>query len=203
LARYDGVKYGFRATDGLRLKAEGSRVSSSSLEPRASSELLEMYMQTRTEGFGDEAKRRIMLGTYVLSRGYYEAYYVQGLKVRTLIKQDFERALGQCDVLIGPTAPTPAFRIGEKIQDPLQMYLSDIFTISANLAGVPALSLPCGFVDEQLPVGLQLAAGPFCEETLLQVAHAYEQATDWHRRKPDLRPQTSDFRKRSGRVTDV
>ena len=183
LARYDGVQYGFRATNGSRLKAEGSRVSSS-LEPRASSDLMEMYLRTRTEGFGAESKRRILLGTYVLSHGYYDAYYLKALKVRTLIKQDFDRAFERCDVLMTPTSPTPAFRMGEKLDDPLQMYLSDIFTISTNLAGVPALSLPCGFSREGLPIGMQLLAAPFNEERLLQVAYAYEQATEWHLRRP-------------------
>ena len=179
LARYDGVKYGFRAGNGSRLKAEGSRQEhvASSLEPRASSKLVEMYERTRSEGFGAEAKRRMLLGTYVLSQGYYEAYYLQGMKVRTLIKQDFDDALKRCDVIAMPTSPTPAFRFGEKLQDPLQMYLSDIYTISANLAGLPAISIPCGVSDEGLPIGLQLLAEPFQEDRLLRLAHAYEQAT--------------------------
>ncbi|MBI3011895.1 MAG: Asp-tRNA(Asn)/Glu-tRNA(Gln) amidotransferase subunit GatA, partial [Candidatus Omnitrophica bacterium] len=191
LARYDGVQYGFRAPTGSRLKAEGSRQipEASSLEPRALSELLEMYLNTRTEGFGAEPKRRILLGTYVLSHGYYDAYYLKGLKVRTLIKQDFDKAFEGCDVILTPTAPTPAFRIGEKLDDPLQMYLSDIFTISANLAGVPALSLPCGFSKEGLPIGMQLLAAPFKEDVLLQAAFAYEQATEWHLRKPVVSSQ--------------
>ena len=179
LARYDGVKYGFRAGNGSRLKAEGSRQEhvASSLEPRASSELVEMYERTRTEGFGAEAKRRILLGTYVLSQGYYDAYYLQGMKVRTLIKQDFDDALKRCDVIAMPTSPTPAFRFGEKRDDPLQMYLSDIYTIAANLAGLPAISIPCGVSGEGLPIGLQLLAAPFQEDLLLRLAHAYEQAT--------------------------
>ncbi|PIQ84632.1 MAG: Asp-tRNA(Asn)/Glu-tRNA(Gln) amidotransferase GatCAB subunit A [Candidatus Omnitrophica bacterium CG11_big_fil_rev_8_21_14_0_20_63_9] len=168
LARYDGVKYGFRASTN----GEGG--------------LLEMYLRTRTDGFGAEPKRRILLGTYVLSHGYYDAYYLKGLKVRTLIKQDFDRAFERCDLLLTPTAPSPAFRIGEKLDDPLQMYLSDIFTISANLAGVPALSMPCGFTGAGLPVGLQLLAPPFKEDVLLRAAFAYEQATEWHRRKPAM-----------------
>ena len=179
LARYDGVKYGFRARTGSRQEHVAS-----SLEPRSSSELVEMYERTRTEGFGAEAKRRILLGTYVLSQGYYDAYYLKGMKVRTLIKQDFDEAFKRCDVIAMPTAPTPAFRIGEKTSDPLQMYLSDIYTIAANLAGVPALSMPCGVSPEGLPIGLQLLAPPFEEDVLLRAAHAYEQATDWHRRKP-------------------
>ena len=165
LARYDGVQYGLRA-DGQSL--------------------LEMYLNTRAAGFGLEPKRRILLGTYVLSHGYYDAYYLKGLKVRTLIKQDFDRAFERCDVILTPTAPSPAFRIGEKLNDPLQMYLSDIFTISANLAGVPALSMPCGRTKTGLPIGMQLLAAPFQEERLLQAAYAYEQATDWHRQKPTV-----------------
>jgi aspartyl-tRNA(Asn)/glutamyl-tRNA(Gln) amidotransferase subunit A len=166
-ARYDGVKYGMRKTGQA---GEGA--------------LLEMYRATRTEGFGAEAKRRILLGTYVLSQGYYDAYYLKGMKVRTVIKQDFDRAFAKCDVLVLPTAPTPAFTLGEKSDDPLQMDLSDIYTISANLAGIPAVSLPGGFSKGGLPIGLQLLAGPFREDMLLRAAHAYEQATEWHRRSP-------------------
>ena len=167
LARYDGVQYGFRATG---TGGEGA--------------LMDMYLRTRTEGFGAEAKRRILLGTYVLSQGYYDAYYLKGMKVRTLIKRDFDTAFKDCDVIVMPTAPTPPFRIGEKLNDPLQMYLSDIYTISANLAGVPAVSIPCGFSAEGLPIGLQLLGGSFKEDVLLRAAYAYEQATEWHRRKP-------------------
>jgi len=167
LARYDGTQYGFRGSGN---GGEGA--------------LLEMHLRTRTDGFGAEAKRRILLGTYVLSHGYYDAYYLKGMKVRTLIKNDFDKALTRCDAIVLPTAPTPAFRIGEKLSDPLQMYLSDIYTISANLAGVPALSMPCGFSREGLPIGLQLVAAPFKEDVLLRIAHAYEQATEWHRRTP-------------------
>ena len=169
LARYDGVQYGFRTSGN---GGEGA--------------LLDMYLRTRTEGFGAEAKRRILLGTYVLSQGYYDAYYLKGMKVRTLIKQDFDEALKRCDVILMPTAPSPAFRLGEKLEDPLQMYLSDIYTISANLAGVPALSMPCGFSREGLPIGMQLLAAPFQEDVLLRVAYAYEQSTEWHVRKPPL-----------------
>lgn len=165
LARYDGVKYGFRA--------EGK-------------DLLEMYMKTRAQGFGAEVKRRIMLGTYALSSGYYEAYYKKGQQVRTLIKQDFENALKQVDVLVTPTSPSAAFSIGEKTTDPLQMYLSDIFTISVNLAGVPGLSLPCGITAAGLPVGLQVIGKHFDEATIFRVAYAYEQSTDWHMRRPQL-----------------
>jgi aspartyl-tRNA(Asn)/glutamyl-tRNA(Gln) amidotransferase subunit A len=166
LARYDGVKYGVRAR-----------------EPK---DLLEMYMKSRQNGFGAEVKRRIMLGTYGLSTGYYDAYYLKALKVRTLIRRDFEEAFKRCEVILTPTAPTPAFALGEKTGDPLTMYLSDIFTISANLAGIPGISVPCGFTQAGLPVGLQLLGRPFDEATVLQVAFAYEQATEWHRRKPPL-----------------
>ena len=165
LARYDGVKYGFRA--------EGK-------------DLMDMYMKTRAQGFGAEVKRRIMLGTYALSSGYYEAYYKKAQQVRTLIKKDFEDAFGKVDVIVTPTSPTAAFRIGEKTADPLQMYLTDIFTISVNLAGVPAISVPCGFTSGNLPVGLQFIGRHFDEESVLKVAYAYEGATDWHTRKPAI-----------------
>jgi aspartyl-tRNA(Asn)/glutamyl-tRNA(Gln) amidotransferase subunit A len=166
LARYDAVKYGFRA--------------------REAKDLLSMYMKSRQNGFGAEVKRRIMLGTYALSAGYYDAYYLKALKVRTLIRKDFEDAFKRCEVILTPTAPTPAFRLGEKTEDPLTMYLSDIFTISANLAGIPGICLPCGFTQAGLPIGLQLLGKPFDEATLLQVAFAYEQATEWHKRNPPL-----------------
>jgi aspartyl-tRNA(Asn)/glutamyl-tRNA(Gln) amidotransferase subunit A len=165
LARYDGVKYGFRA--------EGK-------------DLMDMYMYTRALGFGAEIKRRIMLGTYALSSGYYEAYYKKAQQVRTLIKQDFEKAFQEVDVIVTPTSPTVAFKVGEKSADPLQMYLSDIFTISVNLAGVPGISMPCGFTNENLPVGLQLIGRHFDEELLLKVSYAYEQATEWHKRRPKI-----------------
>ncbi|MCM8763428.1 MAG: amidase family protein, partial [Candidatus Omnitrophica bacterium] len=148
--------------------------------------LIEMYEQTRAEGFGPEAKRRIILGTYVLSHGYYEAYYLRASKVRTLIKRDFDAAFKEFDCIITPTSPTPAFRIGEKTQDPLSMYLSDIYTIPANLAGIPAISLPCGFTKAGLPVGLQILGKAFAEEMLFRVAYTYEQNTPWHRQRPKL-----------------
>ena len=154
LARYDGVRYGFRA--------EGTK------------DLFDMYCRTRSEGFGDEVKRRIMLGTYTLSAGYYDAYYRKAQKVRTLIVRDFEQALERCDVLITPTSPTVAFKLGEKLDDPLQMYLSDIYTISANLAGLPALSVPCGVSSEGLPIGLQIFGRPFEEGTVLKAAYSVE-----------------------------
>ncbi len=156
LSRYDGVKYGFRA-DGYR-------------------DLMEMYKKTRSQGFGPEVKRRIMIGTYALSSGFYDAYYKKASQVRTLIKQDFEKAFHKCDVIAGPVAPTPAFRIGEKVSDPLQMYLSDIFTIPVNLAGIPGISVPCGVDSSGLPIGLQLISNYFREDILLKVAYNYEEA---------------------------
>jgi aspartyl-tRNA(Asn)/glutamyl-tRNA(Gln) amidotransferase subunit A len=166
LARYDGVKYGHRSRRGR--------------------DLIEMYQQTRREGFGPEVRRRIMLGTYALSAGYYDAYYLKALKVRTLIRQDFLTAFKRCDVILTPTSATAAFRFGEKTADPLTMYLSDIFTISANLAGIPGISIPCGFTRAGLPIGLQLVGQPFDEARLLRAAYAYEQATPWRKRKPSL-----------------
>jgi len=163
LARYDGVKYGLRA--------------------QSPKDLMDMYMKTRDQGFGAEVKRRIMLGTYALSSGYYEAYYKKGQQVRTLIKRDFEEAFKLVDVIATPTAPTAAFKIGEKTTDPLQMYLSDIFTISVNLAGIPGISVPCGFTKENLPIGLQLLGKHFDEESIFHTAYAYEQATAWHKRR--------------------
>lgn len=165
LARYDGVKYGFRV---------------------GGKDLLEMYMNTRAQGFGAEVKRRIMLGTYALSSGYYEAYYKKAQQVRTLIKQDFDNAFLKADVLVTPISPSAAFRVGEKTTDPLQMYLSDIFTISINLAGVPAMSVPCGFTGANLPIGLQIIGKHFDEETIFRAAYAYEQSTEWHTRRPQL-----------------
>lgn len=164
LARYDGVRY------GLRIEKDS---------------LFEMYCETRGQGFGAEVKRRIMLGTYALSAGYYDAYYLKAQKARTLIKSDFDAAFEQVDVIVAPTSPTTAFRIGEKISDPLQMYLSDIFTLSMNLAGHCGLSLPCGFADG-LPIGLQVMGPPLGEEQALRVAYAYEQATEWHKQRPAL-----------------
>lgn len=164
LARYDGVRYGYRT--------------------KKAKDLFDMYIKSRQEGFGPEVKRRIMLGTYALSSGYYEAYYKKAQQVRKLIKEDFDRGFESVDVIITPTSPTPAFKIGEKTKDPLQMYLSDIFTISVNLAGVPAISIPCGFSRDNLPIGLQILGRHFDEETVLRVAYAFEQSTKWHRRRP-------------------
>ncbi len=164
LARFDGVRFGHRCQ-----------------HPR---DLMDLYKRSRGEGFGAEVKRRIMTGTYVLSAGYYDAYYLQAQKVRQLITRDFERAFGEVDVLMGPTTPTPAFALGAKTSDPITMYLNDIYTIGANLAGLPAVSIPCGFV-QRLPVGLQIVAPHFTEAKLLNVAHRYQRETDWHRRIPE------------------
>jgi aspartyl-tRNA(Asn)/glutamyl-tRNA(Gln) amidotransferase subunit A len=166
LARFDGVQYGFRAEN-----AEG---------------MIDMYIKTRSRGFGDEAKRRILLGTYCLSTGYYDAYYLKAQKVRTKIREDFDKAFGACDCIITPTSPTPAFKIGEKTNDPLSMYLSDIYTIPANLAGLPAMSVPCGFSGSGLPIGMQILARPFDEETIFRAAYAFEQNTEHHKKRPNL-----------------
>jgi len=166
LSRFDGVRYGHRAA--------------------AYADLTEMYEKTRAEGFGAEVKRRILVGTYVLSHGYYDAYYLKAQQVRRLIADDFGRAYGSCDVIAGPTAPTAAFRIGANSDDPVKMYLNDIFTIAANLTGAPALSIPCGFDRSGLPIGLQLQGPAFTEAKLLDVAHRFQQATDWHRRIPAM-----------------
>ncbi|MCR4408403.1 MAG: Asp-tRNA(Asn)/Glu-tRNA(Gln) amidotransferase subunit GatA [Anaerolineae bacterium] len=166
LARYDGIKYGFSFPDAA--------------------DVWDAYRKTRQYGFGAEVKRRIMLGTYALSAGYYDAYYLKAQQVRTLIKQDFDRAFALCDVVLCPTSPTTAFKIGEKVDDPLQMYLSDVFTLSASLAGLPGLSLPCGFDAQGLPIGLQIIGRAFDEATVFRVAYTYEQVTDWHTRKPPL-----------------
>jgi aspartyl-tRNA(Asn)/glutamyl-tRNA(Gln) amidotransferase subunit A len=166
LARYDGVKYGYRTPQETGLR--------------------EMYELTRSEGFGAEVKRRIMLGTYALSAGYYDAYYKKASQVRTLIRRDFEQAFQICDLIVTPTAPTPPFKLGEKINDPLQMYLSDIFTIPANLAGLPGLSIPCGMSADGLPIGMQIIGNYFAEETMLRCAYCFEQQSEWHRKKPAL-----------------
>jgi aspartyl-tRNA(Asn)/glutamyl-tRNA(Gln) amidotransferase subunit A len=166
LARFDGIRYGYRAENAENL--------------------IDLYKKTRAEGFGDEVKRRIMLGTFALSSGYYDAYYKKAQQVRTLIKKDFEDVLESYDVIIGPTTPTPAFKIGEIIDDPLTMYANDILTIPVNLAGVPGISVPCGFAENGLPLGLQIIGHHFDEKTVYRVAHAYEQATDFHKQKPGL-----------------
>jgi aspartyl-tRNA(Asn)/glutamyl-tRNA(Gln) amidotransferase subunit A len=163
LSRFDGVRYGYRAPEYGGLD--------------------DMYKKSRAQGFGDEVKRRILIGTYVLSHGYYDAYYLQAQRIRRLIADDFVEAFKACDVIMGPTSPSTAFKLGEKAADPVQMYLSDIYTIAVNLAGLPGMSIPCGFADG-LPVGLQLIGNYFAEARLLNVAHRYQQATDWHRRRP-------------------
>ncbi len=165
LARYDGVKYGFSSQDA------GS--------------MFEAMEKTRQFGFGDEVKRRIMLGTYALSAGYYDAYYLKAQKVRTLIRQEFDRAFEKFDALITPTSPTVPFKIREKIDDPLQMYLSDVCTLPINIAGLPAISIPAGFAGG-LPIGMQIISKPFAEEVILKIAYAYEQATEWHKRRPNI-----------------
>ena len=161
LARYDGAHYGYRSP--------------------GATDMIDMYTETRNKGFGEEAKRRILLGTYALSSGYYEAYYLRAQKVRTKISEDFKKAFSLCDCILTPTSPTTAFKIGEKMDDPLMMYLSDIFTIPANLAGLPAVSVPCGLDGKGLPIGMQLMAKPFAEETLIKVAHAFERETEHHK----------------------
>jgi aspartyl-tRNA(Asn)/glutamyl-tRNA(Gln) amidotransferase subunit A len=169
LARFDGVRYGYRAEN-----------------PK---DMLDLYGRTREEGFGPEVKRRIILGTYVLSSGYYDAYYLQAQKVRELIRKDFAKAFEKVDALISPTSPVPAFKLGERTADPLQMYLADIFTIAANLAGICGISVPCGFAElggHRLPIGLQLLGKPLDEARILQIAHAYEQSTDWHKARPPI-----------------
>jgi aspartyl-tRNA(Asn)/glutamyl-tRNA(Gln) amidotransferase subunit A len=164
LSRYDGVRYGYRAPEYH--------------------DLADMYCKTRAQGFGAEVKRRILIGTYVLSHGYYDAYYLKAQRVRRLIAQDFSEAFGHCDVIAGPVSPTVAFALGAKTADPVQMYLNDIYTIAANLAGLPAMSVPCGFGDEGLPVGLHLVGNYFTEARLLGIAHQFQKATDWHTRVP-------------------
>ncbi|MBN1392728.1 MAG: Asp-tRNA(Asn)/Glu-tRNA(Gln) amidotransferase subunit GatA, partial [Sedimentisphaerales bacterium] len=164
LARYDGVHYGHRTKDAA--------------------DYIEIYTKSRAEGFGKEVKRRIMLGTYALSSGYYDAYYLKALKVRNLIRGDFTKAFEKCDAILMPVSPTTAFKIGEKVNDPLKMYLSDIYTIAVNLAGIPGISIPCGFDDKNLPIGLQILAPAFGEEKLLRISRMYEKQTNWHKKRP-------------------
>ncbi|MDP4181861.1 MAG: Asp-tRNA(Asn)/Glu-tRNA(Gln) amidotransferase subunit GatA, partial [Bacillota bacterium] len=166
LARYDGVKYGYRA--------------------EKFSDLLDLYKQSRSEGFGPEVKRRIMLGTYALSSGYYDAYYKKALQVRTLIKNGFDEAFSKYDLVIGPTAPSTAYKVGEKVDDPLEMYLGDIYTVSVNIAGLPGLVVPCGFDSKKLPIGLQLIGKPFDESVLLRVGYTFEQNTEFHKAKAKI-----------------
>ena len=166
LARFDGMHYGHRTKD--------------------KGDLIATYSKSRAEGFGPEVQRRIILGTYVLSSGYKDAYYVKALKVRRLVKKDFDDAFATCDVVMGPTTPTAAFKVGEKSDDPLALYLSDVYTVSCNLAGIPGVSIPCGFTKTGLPIGLQLLGAPFAEEKLLRIARMYEAATNWHTKRPTM-----------------
>src|SRR5262245_28678365 len=192
LARYDGVHYGYRtdltkmnarlAEEAKQVEATGNKKALDDLD----NPLVRMYRQSRAEGFGAEVKRRIMLGTYALSAGYYDAYYLKALKVRRLIRQDYDEAFKQVDLIAGPVTSTPAFKIGEKSDDPLAVYLVDLYTVSANLAGVGGIAFPCGFSKTGLPIGLQLQGPPLEEEQLLRAAHMYQSATDWHTRKPPL-----------------
>jgi aspartyl-tRNA(Asn)/glutamyl-tRNA(Gln) amidotransferase subunit A len=168
LARYDGVQYGYRAEDYEDLSS--------------------MYQRNRSEGFGSEVKRRIMLGTYALSSGYYDAYYLKAQKVRTLIKEDFDKVFSKYDILVTPTSPTPAFKLKEKVSDPLTMYLSDIYTVPINLAGIPAISLNCGYSKSNLPIGLQIIGKHFSEETILRAAFNFEQNNDVEKKKPSIKP---------------
>jgi aspartyl-tRNA(Asn)/glutamyl-tRNA(Gln) amidotransferase subunit A len=169
LARYDGIHYGHRTSQPVK-------------------DIVELVSRSRAEGFGEEVKRRIMIGTYALSSGYYDAYYVRALKMRTLIKRDFDEAFKSCDVILSPTSPTPAFKAGEKTGDPLQMYLCDVFTVTCNIAGIAGISIPCGFTSgaQPLPIGLQLLGPTFSESLLFRVARMYEGATEWHKRRPAL-----------------
>lgn len=192
LARYDGVHYGYRteekamleklSSEQKALEAAGDKEGLKHLD----SALIRLYRQSRAEGFGSEVKRRIMLGTYTLSAGYYDAYYVKALKVRRLIRGDYDAAFNEVDFIIGPTTPNPAFRLGEKTDDPLAMYLEDLYTVSANLAGVGGMSIPCGMTQDGLPIGLQLQCRPFDEERLLQAGAMFQKATDWHTKRPTL-----------------
>lgn len=192
LARYDGVHYGHRTDEGAllgeleaerkQLVAAGDKKAAENLDTA----LVRMYRRSRSEGFGVEVKRRIMLGTYALSAGYYDAYYLKALKVRRLIRQDFDRAFADVDLIIGPVTPTPAFRIGEKSNDPLAMYREDLYTVTANLAGIGGIAFPCGHSQTGLPIGVQLQGPPFAEELLLRTAHQFQQVTDWHLRRPNV-----------------
>jgi aspartyl-tRNA(Asn)/glutamyl-tRNA(Gln) amidotransferase subunit A len=192
LARYDGVHYGYRTDEQAmlaELEAEQKRLEAAGDRKRLAdldSPLIRLYRRTRAEGFGSEVKRRIMLGTYTLSAGYYDAYYLKALKVRRLIRGDYDRAFEMVDFVVGPTTPSPAFKLGEKTDDPLSMYLEDLYTVTTNLAGIGAISLPCGFTKSGLPIGLQMQCRPFDEERLLQAAAAFQRATDWHTRRPPL-----------------
>jgi aspartyl-tRNA(Asn)/glutamyl-tRNA(Gln) amidotransferase subunit A len=192
LARYDGVHYGYRGdektmlaqlqAEQAELEQKGDRRALAALD----SPLVRMYRRSRAEGFGPEVKRRIMLGTYTLSAGYYDAYYKKALQVRRLIRADYDAAFQEVDFVIGPTTPSPAFKLGEKSSDPLSMYLEDLYTVTANLAGLPGISIPCGFTSSGLPIGLQMQGPPMEEDRLLRAAHMFQQVTDWHTRRPRL-----------------
>ncbi|MCA9101589.1 MAG: Asp-tRNA(Asn)/Glu-tRNA(Gln) amidotransferase subunit GatA [Planctomycetales bacterium] len=192
LARFDGVHYGMRTDEAVmraELDDERARLEKAGDERGLAdmdTAMVRLYRKTRAEGFGPEVKRRIMLGTYALSSGYYDAYYKRALQVRRLIREDYDRAFAEVDMIVGPVTPTTAFRLGERVDDPLSMYLFDLYTCGANLAGLPGISLPCGFDGQGLPIGLQLQAAPFEEEKLLRAAHMYQTATDWHTRRPEL-----------------
>ncbi|QDU27806.1 Glutamyl-tRNA(Gln) amidotransferase subunit A [Anatilimnocola aggregata] len=189
LARYDGVHYGYRCEEKTmlaELAAEKASLESKNDKEglrKLDNSLIRLYRKSRSEGFGPEVKRRIMLGTYTLSAGYYDAYYVKALKVRRLIRGDYDAAFKDVDFIVGPTTPSPAFKLGEKTDDPLAMYLEDLYTVTTNLAGVPGMSIPCGFTTSGLPIGLQMQSQPFDEERLLRAAHIYQQKTDWHNRR--------------------
>ena len=186
LARYDGVHYGYRTNEQAMLAELQEQRAAVEDGQVPETPLVRMYRKTRSEGFGSEVKRRIMLGTYALSKGYYDAYYLKAMKVRRLIRQDYDQAFQNVDILLGPVTASPAFRFGEKTDDPLAMYLEDLYTVTANLAGIAGISIPCGFTSNSLPIGLQLQAPPFQEERLLRAAHMFQQATDWHLRRPEL-----------------
>lgn len=200
LARYDGVHYGYRtdeqqmlaelAAETRELRAAGKDQAVANLD----SPLVRLYRRTRAEGFGPEVKRRIMLGTYALSAGYYDAYYLKAMQVRRLIRADYDAAFREVDLIIGPVTPTVAYKLGEKLADPLSMYLGDLYTVGANLAGTPGISLPCGLTKSQLPIGLQLQAPAFEEARLLQAAHLFQQATDWHTRRPRMLASGAEVR---------
>ncbi|MGH7139393.1 MAG: amidase family protein, partial [Pirellulales bacterium] len=192
LARYDGVHYGYRtdekamqtdmAAERARFEASGGRQAIEQMD----TPLVRLYRRSRAEGFGAEVKRRIILGTYALSAGYADKFYLKALKVRRLIREDFDKAFQEVDLILGPVTTSPAFKIGEKVNDPLSMYLVDLYTVTANLAGIGGIAFPCGFSSSGLPIGVQLQAPPFEEERLLRACHMYQQATDWHQRRPAL-----------------
>jgi aspartyl-tRNA(Asn)/glutamyl-tRNA(Gln) amidotransferase subunit A len=192
LARYDGAHYGYRTDEKAmlaELAAEQKQYEGEKNQKKLAdldTPLIRLYRKTRAEGFGPEVKRRIMLGTYTLSAGYYDAYYLKALKVRRLIRGDYDRAFEEVDFVVGPTTPSPPFKIGEKSSDPLSMYLEDLYTVTANLAGIGGISIPCGLTRSGLPIGLQMQCRPFDEERLLQAAAMYQRATDWHTRQPKL-----------------